>query len=967
MQTFAAAPALYLLVQQIGGFGSAPRQFAYPLGIAIGADGRVAVTDTQSFWNPIVVNNRIQVFNADGTLAGVFGGPGAGDGQFDYPMGVAIDRNGRILVADSGNNRLQLFNADFTHVKTVGSAGNFDVLDPVNRDANGNYIGAAPTLDRFWFPTRVALKPGTRLNDPTDTAGLVAVVDNSNHRVVVLDAMLTPKFAFGTFGVDGNLLGNFEYPLGVGMDAERIYVADPENHRIQIFDLAGRPLAAFGSSGAQNTEGDLQAPRDVQPDGAGNLVVADTDRSRVLVLHPDPATPQSPRCRDLFAAQAAGRCAILATDGTWYDARVVGRFGRSDGEFVMPQAVAVDAAGRIAVADTVNHRFEVFNGANLRVRSATLSTSGPVISGQTVGVTLTVDNDGAFDLTVTPDVRAGLAGRLGAVSPATVPAGSSRDFALTFDTDDIGSLVFAAAAAAQPSAAGPVLRTSAIATTPLVVSPAPGPKMFVTVAADTALATPGTPINVDVRVKNTGSVPLSSIAAAIDVAPGGLVTLQSSAPMFEGPLAPAALRTFRFCYTAAAVGRVSFHASASATAGTISAAAAAAADAIVTIGTDAQQPHTAITVSPPGEPTGWNRTPVAVTLDASDNVSVAAVNYAVIGFHAYGARVPGSRATFTIDDEGGTEISYWAEDTAALIEPRHVAAVRIDSVPPQIARAGVAPAPNAAGWVNRFPTVSFLASDFGSGIASVTPSVVVTTNGAGQVVKGRAIDTAGNVADTQNVVNVDTLAPSLQCTPDRPPNDQGWYSANVKVTCVAADQPGLSGLASVRASCNAAPVTGATTASCEFTSDGVFTFLGEAIDNAGNVTAQPITIRIDRTPPTVTCGTARGGDLWPPNHQLVPWDTFVQVQDLLSGSASFTLVRALSSAWLGGTGDATMSGDVVDFVLGTPDTSGAVRSERAGVENGRTYTLVYEGRDAAGNLSSCAVITRSVPHDSGGD
>jgi len=370
--------------------------------------------------------------------------------------------------------------------------------------------------------------------------------------------------------------------------------------------------------------------------------------------------------------------------------------------------------------------------------------------------------------------------------------------------------------------------------------------------------------------------------------------------------------------------------------------------------------------SPPVEPSGWHRTPVSVTLDATDNVGVAAVNYAVMGFHAYGARVPGSRAAFTIGDEGGTEIEYWAEDATTLRELPHLARVRIDSVAPQIARAGIAPAPNAAGWVNRFPTVSFLASDYGSGIASLTPSVTVTSNGAAQVVKGRALDAAGNTSETENVVNVDTLAPSLQCAADRQPNAQGWYRADVTVTCTGADQPGLSGLAEVRATCGPSPVRGPVSASCTFTADGVFTFLGEAVDNAGNVAAQAITIRIDRTPPVVTCGTARGGDLWPPNNKLVPWDTFVQVKDLLSGSASFTLVRALSSAWQNGTGDATQSGDVVDFVIGTPDTSGFVRSERAGAEDGRIYTLVYEGRDAAGNLASCAVLTRNVPHDSSG-
>lgn len=183
------------------------------------------------------------MFELNGDFAFAFGGPGTADGQFNYPMGVAVDASGKILVADTNNHRLQLFGAKGQWIQTLGAYGNFDPLDPANQDGGGTYIGPPAVgpgaiLDRFNYPIRVALRPGTRLNDPSDADGRIAVVDQVNHRVVVLGSMLNPLFAFGGFGTaqqNGNPLGKFRDPIGVGIDLQRIYVADADNHRVQIF------------------------------------------------------------------------------------------------------------------------------------------------------------------------------------------------------------------------------------------------------------------------------------------------------------------------------------------------------------------------------------------------------------------------------------------------------------------------------------------------------------------------------------------------------------------------------------------------------------------------------------------------------------------------------------------------------------------------------------------------------------
>ena len=49
-----------------------------------------------------------QVFDCEGSFLFNFGSNGEGNGQFNAPTGVAVDRNDNILVADWGNSRIQV-------------------------------------------------------------------------------------------------------------------------------------------------------------------------------------------------------------------------------------------------------------------------------------------------------------------------------------------------------------------------------------------------------------------------------------------------------------------------------------------------------------------------------------------------------------------------------------------------------------------------------------------------------------------------------------------------------------------------------------------------------------------------------------------------------------------------------------------------------------------------------------------
>ena len=67
--------------------------------------------------------NRVMIFNNAGEYLYDIGSNGSGDGQFEFPTGLAIDKFNRLIVCDTINWRLQLFTLDGKYVAKL--AGRF--------------------------------------------------------------------------------------------------------------------------------------------------------------------------------------------------------------------------------------------------------------------------------------------------------------------------------------------------------------------------------------------------------------------------------------------------------------------------------------------------------------------------------------------------------------------------------------------------------------------------------------------------------------------------------------------------------------------------------------------------------------------------------------------------------------------------------------------------------------------------
>jgi DNA-binding beta-propeller fold protein YncE len=92
-----------------------PGDFAKPTGLAVDAEGNLYVCDT--------LNDRIQVFDADGKFITTYGKNGDGPGYFARPKGIAIDSDGHIWVADGMQDRVQVFNDQWQLLITFGGHG----------------------------------------------------------------------------------------------------------------------------------------------------------------------------------------------------------------------------------------------------------------------------------------------------------------------------------------------------------------------------------------------------------------------------------------------------------------------------------------------------------------------------------------------------------------------------------------------------------------------------------------------------------------------------------------------------------------------------------------------------------------------------------------------------------------------------------------------------------------------------
>ena len=227
-------------------------QFNEPWGVAYDQAGRLYVSDT---WN-----GRIQVFDGEGKLLEKWGTFNTTNGELGDayalfgPRGIAIDMDGNLLVADTGNKRIIKYSPSGELIQQVGGGG---------------VVGG-----RFEEPVGVAVSP---------TDGAVYVADTWNQRVQKLSPALEFIAEWPTAGWDSQDIYDKPY-LDVAANGD-VYVTDPQFYRVVIYQPDGEIKASFGTFGTGTTNFDLPTGIAIDPT-SGVILITDANNNRVQLFPP---------------------------------------------------------------------------------------------------------------------------------------------------------------------------------------------------------------------------------------------------------------------------------------------------------------------------------------------------------------------------------------------------------------------------------------------------------------------------------------------------------------------------------------------------------------------------------------------------------------------------------------------------------------------------------------------------------
>jgi sugar lactone lactonase YvrE len=253
-----------------GPFNLQDVQSQSPMGIAVDTQGQVYVANT--------FNSTILKINPEGIITTIAGQPrstvghvdGAGSAAwFNLPKGIAVDKSGSLYVADCGNNA----------IRKITPAGVVTTI-----------IGKPATQESdFNCPTGITL----------DTNGNLYVADEGSETIRKINAKGVVSTLAGAVRERGYADGQgatakFNAPTGVTIDkAGSIYVTDSRNASIRkisptgdVITMAGR-VRHDGNADGIGAAAQFSHPFALTADKRGNLFVADTGNETVRKIYPN--------------------------------------------------------------------------------------------------------------------------------------------------------------------------------------------------------------------------------------------------------------------------------------------------------------------------------------------------------------------------------------------------------------------------------------------------------------------------------------------------------------------------------------------------------------------------------------------------------------------------------------------------------------------------------------------------------
>ena len=302
------------------------------------------------------------------------GGPAVGATLY-LPIGVAVDSQGNLYVADSLNNR----------VRKVDTAG---IITTIAGNGTRGFSGdgGPATSAAFSYPSAVAV----------DSAGNVYITDNGNgsvRKVNTKGTISTVAGGGGSFADTGPAIGALLAPQGIALDKSgNLYITDGGGERIRRVDPGGTITtiaggrSGFSGDGGPATSAALSSASGVAVDGAGNVYFTDVGNFRVRKVNTNGT---------ISTIAGNGRPGFSGDAGPATSAQFNFDFGSSH------EGIAVDTSGNVYIADTLNNRIRMVDAKGIINTIAGFSSSfsppGNGDAGPATKATLVQPQDVAVD------------------------------------------------------------------------------------------------------------------------------------------------------------------------------------------------------------------------------------------------------------------------------------------------------------------------------------------------------------------------------------------------------------------------------------------------------------------------------------------------------------------------------------------------------------------------------------------
>ena len=294
--------------------GAGDVRFGEVFGVVVDRNGAIMISDG--------ANGKIWRVEKDGAVKLI-------TDKLDTPSGLAVDKDGDLIVADAGSHTIKRVNPATGDVSTVAGVEN-----------QAGFTDGAASAALFHAPVGVALDANER----------IYVADTYNDKIRIIENRQVKTLAGGERGFADGLQAKFDTPCGIAVDVDgNVLIADTGNHRIRKIDRGGmaQTFAGTDERGAQNGwsfAATFAEPTGITIDEFGAIYVADAGTNSIRVYG---------RRLAKFWETVSGGNGRGTIDGRLTDAR-----------FNRPTSVAVNPDGQILMADSANKLVRVIESGS---------------------------------------------------------------------------------------------------------------------------------------------------------------------------------------------------------------------------------------------------------------------------------------------------------------------------------------------------------------------------------------------------------------------------------------------------------------------------------------------------------------------------------------------------------------------------------------------------------------------------